>query len=138
VRLWDAQQADAQREKGPDSASGAYPAARGYCQAVLRIAPDDLHAWVCLADTYIHVPGDSAAVRARLEQYLAATPANYRIAGQLAQLYLEVDLARAKQFEDQVLLSAQSPDEREEALRMAQTIAARLAARESAAQPGKP
>jgi hypothetical protein len=133
-----AMQADAQRKKDPASVIGAFLAMRTYCEAALRIAPDDLHAWVSVADTYIHVPGDSSVVRAKLEQYFAATPSNYRIAKQLASLYIDVDLARAKQYEDQVLLAAQDPDEREAALRIAHAIADRLAAQETSAQPGKP
>jgi hypothetical protein len=49
-----------------------------------------------------------------------------------------VDLARARQYEDQVLLAAHDPEERQAALRMTHAIEARLAAPESAAPPVEP
>jgi hypothetical protein len=49
-----------------------------------------------------------------------------------------MDLARAKQCGDQVLLASHDPDERPAALHMAQAIEATLAAQESGAQARKP
>jgi hypothetical protein len=106
--------------------------ARPYYEAALRLAPDDLRSLARTADAYIGAPGDSSAVRAGLERHLATTPANYRIAQQLAELYLHVDLQRAKVYADQVLLKAQDPGDHSRAVELTREIDNALAAKEKA------
>lgn len=115
------------KDPSAPAALQAITAARSYCETAQQLVPDDLRAWACLADTYIYAPGDSAAVRTRLEQFLADTPSNYYIAMQLAQLYAPVEPDRARRYAQYVLRVAHDPDERQRAQDLLQEIEKQLA-----------
>jgi hypothetical protein len=132
VLCGDASMRRARRASDRQPALSGRIAARSYYEAAARLAPDDLKTWTRVAETYIDLQGNSAQVRARLEQYLAAAPANYYIARQLAALYRPVNLKRAKAYADGVVRDAHDPGEQEVARNAAREIDAEIAARAAA------
>jgi hypothetical protein len=125
----DASLRHARRSKAARPAVSGRVEARSYYEAAASLTPDDLKPWTRVAETYIDVPGNSSAVRARLEKFLADAPADYYIARQLAALYRTIDLKRAKAYADQVVRDAHDPVELQIARSTAREIDAELAAR---------